>query len=159
MRRQSKLYQSALIHESLERRDLLTTVADVVPAEVAEGEGENALPDFSLVDVNSTSSTFNQSVSPRDYLGEVSAWYFGHSRRERYCRSQYDLLGRRCRKIIQFKLTTEVSLTYSWHEPDRALGMDTSNVQTTDGRDIPWLQDVDADNDGQSRRLAELLGF
>lgn len=37
------------------------------------------MPDFSLVDVNSTSATADQPVSPRDYLGRVSAWYFGHS--------------------------------------------------------------------------------
>ncbi len=45
-------------------------------------EGENAaesVPDFALVDVNPTSSTYNQPVSPRDYLQEVSAWYFGHA--------------------------------------------------------------------------------
>ena len=38
-----------------------------------------AVPDFSLIDVNETSPTYNQSVSPRDFMGEVSAWYFGHS--------------------------------------------------------------------------------
>ena len=37
------------------------------------------VPDFSLTDVNSASSTYNQPVSPRDYLGQVSGWYFGHS--------------------------------------------------------------------------------
>lgn len=35
--------------------------------------------DFSLLDVNPTSSTANQAVSPRDYLQRVSGWYFGHS--------------------------------------------------------------------------------
>ena len=39
----------------------------------------DALPDFSLPDVNSNSTRFNQPISPRDYLGEVSAWYFGHA--------------------------------------------------------------------------------
>jgi hypothetical protein len=36
-----------------------------------------AVPDFSLQDVNPTSSTYDQAVSPRDYLEQVSAWYFG----------------------------------------------------------------------------------
>ena len=36
-------------------------------------------PDFSLMDVNPASATFNQLVSPRDYLGKTSAWYFGYS--------------------------------------------------------------------------------
>ncbi len=35
--------------------------------------------DFSLEDVNATSSTVGQAVSPRDYLQKVSGWYFGHA--------------------------------------------------------------------------------
>jgi hypothetical protein len=56
-----------------------------VAAEVLEerlmldGVGVDAQPDFHLTDVNTTSSTFGQDVSPRDYLEEVSAWYFGHA--------------------------------------------------------------------------------
>ena len=38
-----------------------------------------ALPDFSLTDVNANSPRNQQAVSPRDYLGKISAWYFGHS--------------------------------------------------------------------------------
>ncbi len=49
--------------EELESRHMLTEV----------------VPDFHLVDVNATSPTYNQSVSPRDFLGQVSAWYFGHA--------------------------------------------------------------------------------
>lgn len=37
------------------------------------------VPDFSLVDVNPSSMSSGQPVSPRDYLLRVSAWYFGHS--------------------------------------------------------------------------------
>ncbi|NCQ34984.1 hypothetical protein GW813_07925 [bacterium] len=37
------------------------------------------MPDFSLQDVNSTSATADQAVSPRDSIGRVTAWYFGHS--------------------------------------------------------------------------------
>lgn len=35
--------------------------------------------DFSRPDVNSTSPTYNTNVSPRDHLGSISAWYFGHA--------------------------------------------------------------------------------
>ncbi len=45
---------------------------------VAEGEGP-PMADFHLQDVNPRSSRFGESVSPRDYLSQVSAWYFGHS--------------------------------------------------------------------------------
>jgi hypothetical protein len=41
--------------------------------------GSSAMPAFSLLDVNPASGTFNQAVSPRQYLGQVSGWYFGHA--------------------------------------------------------------------------------
>jgi hypothetical protein len=41
--------------------------------------GDAAVSDFALADVNPTSSSFGVEVSPRHYLGAVSAWYFGHS--------------------------------------------------------------------------------
>lgn len=43
------------------------------------GPGADVVPDFSLKDVNKTSATFDQAVSPRDHLMKVSAWYFGHA--------------------------------------------------------------------------------
>ena len=63
--------------ETLELRYLLTGGA--IPAMVS-AEGETAaMPGFQLTDVNSASPTVNQPVSPRDYLQQVSAWYFGHA--------------------------------------------------------------------------------
>jgi len=41
--------------------------------------GDQALPDFAVTDANPNSARYGENVSPRDYLGEVSAWYFGHS--------------------------------------------------------------------------------
>ncbi|HEX7881100.1 MAG TPA: hypothetical protein VF720_16940 [Candidatus Eisenbacteria bacterium] len=38
---------------------------------------EGVVPDFALKDVNPASTTHNDDVSPRDYLGGVSAYYFG----------------------------------------------------------------------------------
>jgi hypothetical protein len=35
------------------------------------------VPDFSLQDVNPTSTTFMADVSPRQYVGQISAYYFG----------------------------------------------------------------------------------
>ncbi len=37
------------------------------------------MSDFSLVDENETSPTWDLEVSPRDYLVKVSGWYFGHA--------------------------------------------------------------------------------
>ena len=36
-------------------------------------------PDFMLQDTNPNSATATQDVTPRTFLGEISAWYFGHS--------------------------------------------------------------------------------
>ncbi|MHC4932420.1 MAG: hypothetical protein ACYTGV_09555 [Planctomycetota bacterium] len=44
----------------------------------SNGNGQqDPVPDFALMDVNPTSTTFNQAVSPRDYSGQVTGWYFG----------------------------------------------------------------------------------
>jgi len=52
-------------------------------AEDGSGDGTvvaaTVVPDFKLVDENPASSSYQKLVSPRDYLGQVSAWYFGHS--------------------------------------------------------------------------------
>ena len=36
-------------------------------------------PDFSLVDQNPNSASFEQEISPRDHLEKVSGWYFIHA--------------------------------------------------------------------------------
>jgi hypothetical protein len=43
-------------------------------------EGEDAIaPDFAIVDLNSHSDTYEEAVSPRDYLQQVSGWYFTYA--------------------------------------------------------------------------------
>jgi hypothetical protein len=37
------------------------------------------MPDFALVDVNPNSATYDETVSPRECLGQISCWYFGHA--------------------------------------------------------------------------------
>jgi hypothetical protein len=39
----------------------------------------NVMPDFSLQDVNPNSATTGQQISPRQFVGQISAWYFGHA--------------------------------------------------------------------------------
>ena len=58
-----------------------TTMRTNLPASRAEPPSAFAhrAPDFSLQDVNPNSKTRDQMVSPRQHLGRISAWYFGHS--------------------------------------------------------------------------------
>ena len=49
------------------------------PRYMLDGAGGEMMPDFALVDVNETSATYGQAVSPRDYSGQISAWFFGHA--------------------------------------------------------------------------------
>jgi hypothetical protein len=56
---------------------LLPGCDDDSPIAPPDTSGEGLVPDFALRDVNATSSTFDEDVSPRHYLGRISAWYFG----------------------------------------------------------------------------------
>lgn len=38
-----------------------------------------AVAPFQLEDVNPTSGTFGELVSPEDFAGQTSVWYFAHS--------------------------------------------------------------------------------
>jgi hypothetical protein len=37
------------------------------------------VPDFALVDLNPSSPTYGATISPRDYEGRVTGWYFIHA--------------------------------------------------------------------------------
>ena len=75
-RRVSQRRVSALVVESLESRTLLH--GGTFDGVFAEGEGD-MVPDFALIDVNESSERYDQMVSPRDYLGQVSGWYLGNA--------------------------------------------------------------------------------
>ena len=49
----------------------------VLVAASSLASGGEIVPDFTLTDVNPTSPTYDQTVSPRDFLGKVSGYYFG----------------------------------------------------------------------------------
>ena len=42
-------------------------------------DASGPVPDFSLEEVNASSATYGELISPSDFLGKASAWYFGHS--------------------------------------------------------------------------------
>ena len=65
--------------ESLEGRRVLDAAGLAVP-DIAEGESlGDQVNQFSLEDLNPTSATMGQQISPADFQGQISAWYFGHS--------------------------------------------------------------------------------
>ena len=41
--------------------------------------GWRRAPDFSLFDENTNSASYGHTASPRDFRGEVTAWYFANS--------------------------------------------------------------------------------
>ncbi len=56
------------------------TTADASSGDATSSGGDDGVvPDFELIDVNTNSATYNQPVSPRDYLEMVSGWYFTHA--------------------------------------------------------------------------------
>ncbi len=68
---------SRLLLESLEPRRMLH--GDDSAHEGGTTIDAEAAPEFLLTDVNPTSSTYQQLVSPRDFVGQVSGWYFGQA--------------------------------------------------------------------------------
>lgn len=63
--------------EVLEARALLAGDASM-PLFPAADVGTQ-IPDFHLVDDNPSSDTFGDTFSPRQYLEQVSGWYFIHT--------------------------------------------------------------------------------
>lgn len=58
---------------------LVVTACGAKPGSKQTGLDVPPVPDFHLTDVNPASPRSGQSVSPRDYAGVVTGWYFGHS--------------------------------------------------------------------------------
>jgi len=55
----------------------LSLLAALAGCSSGSGPASQQAPDFALLDVNPTSTSFDQPVSPRDHIGRTSAWYFG----------------------------------------------------------------------------------
>ncbi len=57
----------------------LWSVGGCGPTDSVNEPSDRAMPGFATPDVNPASARYNSNVSPRDYLGKISAWYFGHA--------------------------------------------------------------------------------
>jgi len=78
------------VHHSATARWIGLILAGLVIPACSQGSGSNSqseqsqaasaqVPDFHLTDLNPISATFNQTVSPRDFLGKTPAFYFTHA--------------------------------------------------------------------------------
>jgi hypothetical protein len=56
-----------------------STVTGDQTAGTDEGSQGDVVPEFALLDLNPSSLTFEQPVSPRDHLEKVSGWYFTYA--------------------------------------------------------------------------------
>ncbi|MEC9096608.1 MAG: redoxin domain-containing protein, partial [Planctomycetota bacterium] len=104
----------------------------------------NLVPDFSLLDVNETSSTYQVEVSPRDLNGNLSVYYFGLATCT-YCATQFEYLDNLQEDLDTNHADIGVEII-GINLADRESG----NASITAGVDLPWLQDVDSDADGNS---------
>jgi len=120
-----------------------------IEAQAADDGGDGIpesekVPDFSLEDVNATSTLFGTNVSPRDYDGNVTAFYFGLATCN-YCTTQFGHLN-------------TMQNDFDTNNPDLGIeivginlaGRESGNSSITAGNDIPWLQDVDLDENGEA---------
>jgi hypothetical protein len=95
--------------------------------------------EFSLMDVNPNSPSAGQAVTPHDYAGKVSGWFFGHSDCL-YCRDEFAILQQ-----LQDELTAEAPGAI-FLLGINAAGLESQNLEMTNGRTLPWLQDTAAAN-------------
>jgi hypothetical protein len=93
-------------------------------------------PDFSLLDVNETSATYETEVSPRDTLGQLSAWFFG-SALCGSCNLQFAYLNQMQQEIDAESPAVSVSVLGVNY-----IGAEAGTPNFTSGVDLPWLQDL-----------------
>lgn len=92
------------------------------------------VPDFSLPDVNGNSPRYHALVSPRDYLLQVSGYYFADADCS-YCRTQFGHLNTLARQLHATNPAVQIEiLGVNWTEYTNA------NYLMTAGRQLPWLQ-------------------
>lgn len=106
------------------------------------GSSGTLVPDFLLVDVNTASPTSGQDVSPRDYQGDISVWYFGDAMTV-YAVDQFGLLDR-----MQDELFIEartLGMTTIQILGVNKVGSDAGAAAMAAGRDLPLVQDTAGD--------------
>jgi len=100
------------------------------------------VPNFLLVDVNLASPTAGQDVSPRDYQGDISVWYFGDALTA-YAIDQFGMLDKMQDELfIEARTlgTTSIQILGV-----NKIGSEAGVTAMTTGRDLPLVQDTAGD--------------
>ncbi len=95
---------------------------------------DEPVPDFELVDQNLSSELWGQTVSPSDYEGQVSAWYFGSAS----CPYCVDQLTHLWELEVELRDEAAAEVTILGINP---AGFEQWNGTAIEGHDLPWLQD------------------
>jgi len=98
------------------------------------------VPDVQLQDVNPASATSGQDVSPRDYLGGTSAWYFGDAL-SASSRDQFGLLDRMQDELWIEQRTLQGSESIQILGVNR-IGSEAGSIAMVTGLDLPFMQDT-----------------
>jgi hypothetical protein len=124
----------------MKRLRLLTLIL----AAACGGGGSSAaqIADFLLSDTNPSSPTTGQDVSPRDYVGSVSAWYFGDAT-TLYARDQFGLLNQMQDELF-IEARTLAGETIQILGVNK-IGAEAGSGDMTLGRDLPLVQDTVAE--------------
>lgn len=109
----------------------------------AEAEASGMVPDFSLVDANPNSAKYGDSVSPHDYHGRVTGWFFADSTSE-FDRKQFADLH-----SIEDELVAENPADVIEIVGINEVGSEQGVALMVEGQHLPLLQDLDANHDGE----------
>lgn len=102
---------------------------------LVSGWSGEVLPDFRLTNVNPNSVRYRQQISPRDYLLQVTGYYFSGAGCS-YCRAQFTYLETLQTELRAAQPELNIELMGVNRTNDAVY-----NFLAVSGRKLPWLQD------------------
>lgn len=125
-------------------RPIVITLIGVMGCSSVAPLADGPVTDFALLDVNPSSPSFGEAVSPRDVMGQVSLWFFGHATCA-YCGAQFELLD----QLRQEAENAQPPLDVAFFGVNET-GHESANDTITEGVSTPWLQDTEEMNAWQA---------
>jgi hypothetical protein len=124
---------------------LLPMIALLLAAACGGGGGsdpDGAAPDFELMDLNTGSATAGQNVSPRDYQGDTSAWFFADANSAQ-SQDQFGLLDRIQDEMWIEGRTFAATMAIQILAVNK-IGAEAGSAGMVAGTDLPCVQDTAA---------------